>query len=62
MKDAKIAQMEAKTLGGFLASLHSLITHVKSKKSKTTRKKLNVVLLSHNTGIFNAYYTLWWFS
>ena len=62
MKDAKITQTEAKAQDGFLASLHSLITHVKSKKSKTTRKKLNVVLLSHNKVIINAYYTLWWFS
>ena len=38
MKDAKITQTEAKAQDGFLASLHSLITHVKSKKSKTTRK------------------------
>ena len=38
MKDAKITQTEAKAQDGFLASLHSLITHVKSKKSTITRK------------------------
>ncbi len=45
MKDAKITQMETKAHDGFLAPLSSLITHVKSNKSKITRE-IKVVLLS----------------
>ncbi len=38
MKDAKVTQIDAKDQDGPLASSHSLISYVKSKKSKTTRK------------------------
>ena len=52
MKDAKITQTEAKAQDGFLASLHSLITHVKSKKSTITRKNKGSVKANRKCQVF----------
>ena len=43
---------EQKVQDGFLASLHSLILHVKSKKSKTTRKNKGIIFV---TVLFSTY-------
>ena len=57
MEDAKNVQTEAKTQDGISASLHSLISYVKSKKSKTTRKNKGSTFVT--VLFFNV---LWWFS